>query len=87
MNGYASFGPQHGSGILEKHLYTRTPINRCTYKGNTRHTDVVLGGGRSSVIVPPHFLQSSSAYTPGLGLFAVYFLCVGRNERYGRKLK
>jgi hypothetical protein len=74
MNDRSSFGPQRGSGMLERHLYTRTSTSECTYWGNKGHTGVVLVSRcdrLSSVILSPHFLQTTLAYTPDLERLAV----------------
>ena len=42
LNDHSSFGPQCRSEMLEKCLYTCTPINECMYWGNKGHTAVVL---------------------------------------------
>ena len=57
-----------------KHLYTRTFINACTYRGNKGHTAVVLVSRYdclSSLLLSPRFLQITSAYTPDLERLAV----------------
>ena len=39
------------------------------------------------VTLSPHFLRTTSAYTPGLGRLVALFLYVSRNERYRCKLR
>ena len=78
-NDRSSFGPQPGSGISEKHLYVRTSTGEWTYWGNNEHTGVVLVsrcGCLSFLIRSPHFLQTSSAYNPGLEHLEARFLYV-----------
>src|SRR5258708_5639333 len=58
---------QRGYGMSEKHLYTRTSTNECTYWGNKGHTGVVLVSRcdcLSSEPLSQHLLQATSAYTP-----------------------
>ena len=53
--------------MSEKHLYVRISTGEWTYWGNKGHTGVVLVsrcGRLASVIHSPHFLQTTSAYTP-----------------------
>ena len=55
--------------MLEKHLYTHTSTNERIDWGNEGRTGVVLVSRRGclpSVILSPHFLQTTSAYTLGL---------------------
>ena len=90
LSDHSSFGPQRGSGTLEKYLYTRKSTSECAYRENMGHTGVVLEPRRdclSSVSLSPHFLQTTLGYTPYLELLAVWFLCVSRNERYGCTLR
>ena len=42
LNDCSSFRHQHGSGMLEKHLYTHTSTIECMYWGNKGHTAVVM---------------------------------------------
>ena len=74
MNEPVSFGPEGEFGMSEKHRYTRTSTDECTYGENKRHTGVVLVSRcdcLSSVLRSQHYLQTTSAYTPGLGRLAM----------------
>ena len=74
MNDRSSFGPQRGSGMLERYLYTRTYTSEWTYWGNKGRTGVVSVSRcdcLSSVILSPHLLQTASAYTADLERLAV----------------
>ena len=74
MNDRSSFGPQRGSGMLERYPYTRTFTSKCTYWENKGHTGVVLVSRcdrLSSAIPSPHFLQTTLAYTPDLERLAM----------------
>ena len=72
--------------MSEKHLYAPTSTIQCTYWGISGHTGVVLVSRYdclSSGLLSPHFLQTTSVYTPDLERLAVRFLYVIQNERYG----
>ena len=74
MNDHSLFGPQRGSEMSEKHLYTCKSTNECTYWENKGHTGVVLVSRcdrLSSALLSPHFLQTTSAYMPDVGRLAV----------------
>ena len=60
--------------MSEKPLYTRKVTSECTYWKIQGHTGVVLAsrcGRFSSVMLSPHFLQTTLAYTPDLGHLAM----------------
>ena len=60
--------------MSEKYLYTCTYINKRTNRGYKGYTGVVMvsrGDYLSSVLLSPHFLRTTSAYTPDLGRLAV----------------
>ena len=83
----ADLGCQRNISI---HAYPCTFTNECTYWGNKRHTGVVLVSRcdcHSSLLLSPHFLQTTSAYTPDLERLPVWFLCVSQIEPYGCKLR
>ena len=69
MSDRAAFVPQRGSGMLERHLYTRTSTGEWTYCGIKGHTGVVLVsrcGCLSSAIRSPRCLQTTSVCSPDL---------------------
>ena len=60
--------------MSEKHLYIHTFTGYRTYWKNKGHTGVVLVSRFDrlfSVVLSPHCLQSTSAYTPDLERLAV----------------
>ena len=90
LSDHFSFGPQHGPEMLEKRLYIRTPIGHCMCWRSNGHTGVVSASMCSclfSVILSPHCLQATSAYTPDLEHLVMLYLHFGENERYGCKLR
>ncbi len=74
--------------MSEKYLYIRTDFSKYTSCGNKGHTGVGLvprSGCLSAVILSPHFLQTTPAYTSNQGYPSQRFLLIVRYERYGPK--
>ena len=70
-------------------IYAHPLVSVCIEK-NKGHTGAVLVSRcdcLSPLLLSPHFLQTTSVYTPDLGHLAVLFLHVSQNERYGCKLR
>jgi hypothetical protein len=61
---------------ISTHAQPSANVRSVGNKGHTRVVPVSRSGCLSSPILSPHFLQTTSVYTPDLGPLAVQFLDV-----------